>query len=273
MAVMLLASAADSRPVETGARPTVAAGSGGYAATYLADASGAKSRPQPTVYVTIPGKHVELEDAVASGEVSMSVIGDDKTTTHVQLHLANQTEQFIHMTIPLGQVLVPADPAYQYMMVVEPVRETLEPGGTTAVRLPTVCISTKTAKPPGIASSYSLGPHPDALHQKTCMLLVQTAHRLARTKAYDEVPIAPERRANTIAQLAIWMHQDERSRNPGDRITRRTIVSDLLRSAGKSRRSLDPTERQAIDEFGDKVFNAIDLTRKEALKLLPLNPQ
>src|SRR5262249_47913232 len=45
----------------------------------------------PTVYVEIPRKRLALNAAVAAGDVSMSLVGDSHTVTHVKLYLANET--------------------------------------------------------------------------------------------------------------------------------------------------------------------------------------
>jgi len=238
---------------------------GAVMAAALAATPGLDADP-PTVYVDVPVKRLALNAAVAAGDVSMSLVGDNHTVTHVRLFLANETNKLLDLSIPAGQVFVPADPSFQYMMVTEPARDVLTPDIDSEFRLTTVCISPKSVKPPAPTSTYMVGQHPDERHEAECMQIIEIAKELDSSKAYDNVPIAPERRAQTIAQLAIWMNQGERSRNPDDKVTRKTIADDILRCAGKSRALLDPAERQTFDDFVDRVFKAIDLTRKQAVK-------
>jgi hypothetical protein len=220
----------------------------------------------PTVYVEIPIKRLALNAAVAAGDVSMSLVGDSHTVTHVQLYLANETDKLLDVSVPAGQVFVPEDPSFQYMMVTQPARDVLAPDSNSEFKLSTVCISPKSVKPPAQTSTYMVGQHPDERHEAECMRVIEISQQFDKSKKYDDVPIAPERRAHTIAQLAIWMNQGERSRNPKDKVTRKTIADDVLRCAGKSLALLNPAERQTFDDFVDRVFEAIDRTRKEAIR-------
>src|SRR4029453_11201552 len=96
-----------------------------------------------TVYVHMPVKRLALYDAVAAGDVSMSLVGDSHTVTHVKLHLANETDKLLDISVPAGQVFVPADPSFQYMMVTQPAGDVLTPDGNSEFKLTTVCISPK----------------------------------------------------------------------------------------------------------------------------------
>src|SRR5262245_3976206 len=81
----------------------------------------------PTLYVTIPVRRIGLMDAVAAGDVSMSLVGDNRSVTHVQLHLFNETQKLLEVSVPAGQVFVPEDLSYQYMMVMQPVNDVITP--------------------------------------------------------------------------------------------------------------------------------------------------
>ena len=139
-------------------------------------------------------------------------------------------------------------------------------GSVATANLHTVCISNKTKKPPasettatkqGIA--YSLGAvRPEARN------LVEASKSLNSKGAYESVPLPPDRKAATIAQLSVWKELGDKSNNPADKVTPQSIETDLLNKAKVKRKSLPAAEREEIDKRVNEIFSAVDLTCKKA---------
>lgn len=215
-----------------------------------------------------------LETLTHDGDVSMKLIGNGTTTSHVDLNLTNNTDHSLTVSIPSGQVFSPANPSKsQYMMAVDDTEACIPAGGECSISaLPTVCISSKSTPPPGQSDTYSAGGYPNWEQLQTFRSMVQIAHANETAGRFNHVPIAESRRANTISQLAIWMTQADITSKPQDQITKQSIENDLLRATGTAAGSLTLKQQKQFDDGVNKIFLAADLTCKEAhVATLPPN--
>ena len=81
---------------------------------------------------------------------------------------------------------------------------------------------------------------------------------------YDQVPIPPERRRDTVAQLAQWMEQAKLSGLPKDAVTPASIRKDLLEKGKVAPESLSPEDLAKLDNHCQNVYKAAHLTSKLA---------
>jgi hypothetical protein len=214
-----------------------------------------------------------LEELTNRGDVSINVTGDGTTTSSVRLDLDNNTNRMVNLTIPSGQVFSPSDPTKrQYMMTVSDTAASIPAGGhTTIAALPTVCISSKSTPPPGQDDIYTVGGYPNQQFLGTLRKIVQTAHAKDEAGQFDAVPISEARRANTIAQLAIWMTQADITNKPEDAVSKQTIAKAILDANKSSSGDLTSTQQKQFNEGVNQIFAAADLTRKQCLSPVPSN--
>jgi len=207
-----------------------------------------------------------LSEAVAAGKVTMQVIGDGSTTSHVQLRLHNKTGQPIFVTIPRFQVLVPKDSSHQLMLVTQQVCLMLRPGAEATTQVTTLCISGKTVKPPGPSTVYAPGDYPNPQEFTTITHIVETAEKLGGNGAYDGLLISEARRTPTITQLSIWMFRGKKSSKPEDQVTPESIGEVVLQAAQTTREALTPEQKKAFDEGVNAIFAKADFTLKRSLQ-------
>lgn len=207
-----------------------------------------------------------LQNLVDKGQVQCALTGDNSTTSHSKLALTNRTDHPIRVNIPAGQVFIPQDTAKnQYMMTTAPETVEVAPGATSLVEaLPTACISGKSVPPPGPASVYTPGEYPDAGLKQAFTNCVSIAQAKEKAGDFGSVPIPEERRASTVSQLSIWMMQADITKKPQDQVNQETIAADFLKAAGTTREALSPPQQAKFDDNVAKIFEAADVTRKQA---------
>jgi hypothetical protein len=137
---------------------------------------------------------------------------------------------------------------------------------STTVRLSTVCASPKSVPPPPAeGGNYRVASYPDAKLYRKIVGILEAAKQPDLQQQFAKVPIAAERRAATLSQLAIWMEIGKQTGGPANQITRNEIKTDLLKAAKIPLDSLSAEQVKSLNQGVDAIFMAADLTRKEGL--------
>lgn len=136
---------------------------------------------------------------------------------------------------------------------------------TVTVQVQTLCISSKSTKPPDQNSKYNLGKYPSKTDLARFEAMHERARELESKGKFNDVPIHPQRRVGTLTQLAIWKDQGEKSSKKEDSVTRESIGDDFLAAAQTQKSSLNEEQRKNFDENIRKIFEAADLTQKVGL--------
>jgi hypothetical protein len=158
--------------------------------------------------------------------------------------------------------------AQNLMEATDPVT-TVAAGKTEVLPIETYCISTKSIKPPPAAGlKYTVGKYPDPQVYKMLVGIAQQAQRLNKEGRFDNVPVAPARRANKIAQTAIWMHLGKQSGRKSECITPDSLKDDLLDSGKDSQKKLTAEQMQKVRQFAQLILSAAELTLAETNKSL-----
>ena len=139
------------------------------------------------------------------------------------------------------------------------------------IQVMTLCVANKTAKPPDDTCKYRVGGYPDPVKLAKFGRIYETAKRLEKKGDFAAVPINPQRRVGTIAQLAVWKMQGEESSNPKDAVTREGIGEDLLTSTNTAKSSLSKSQQEAFEEGVDKIFEATNFTLKNSDEVISSN--
>ena len=210
-----------------------------------------------------------VEDEAAKGNISVALKGDGVNTSHVTLLLTNNTAREEYLTVPKYECFMPSKSGMQIMMASEK-SPTLDiaPGKTLATEIPSVCVSTKTLKPPVFEPiAYTPGAYPDETQRRVLQAIIDASQTLDQKKAFDNSPIAPERRAHTVAQLAIWSVTGAVSPNPADVVNKDVVKADICNSANLDPTKLAPPQKKQLDDSIAKIMAGVDLTLKQAHNL------
>lgn len=193
----------------------------------------------------------------------MKVRGDGETTAKVELGLTNKTNTAMKVVIPANEILLSRTLSIQNMMVTQDRIVTVPAGGTIWAEVPTMCVSTKTVKPPGaVEAEFDVGAYPDEAVWKQLASIVEAARILSRNGAFDKTMFAKERREAIISQLAVWLLLGKRSDKAEDQVTAPGIAADTLSKMGINREQLSKEKQQMFDHGVDEIFLAVDLTLK-----------
>jgi tetratricopeptide (TPR) repeat protein len=230
----------------------------------LAGAATSIAAPNTKRYSATP--FTTLRQAVKSGQLTLKVSGDGHTTSSVTVDVTNKSNTDLNIVVPAHEVLLSRNPAIQHMMVTRDRVFTVPANGSLKVDLSTMCVSTKSVPPPQAeAAEFDVGAYPDGADVwKELASIMEAAHIMAGTDAYNNVKIARERRENTLAQLAIWLFLGKRGGKPEDQVTRESIGQSVLDQMGMKREDLKDNQRQTFDQNVDNIFLAADLTLKNA---------
>jgi tetratricopeptide (TPR) repeat protein len=208
---------------------------------------------------------VSLRSAVKSKQLGFKLKGDGQTTSKVELVLTNKTNQELRVVIPANEVFKPNTLLVQTMMVTRDRVVTVPAGGTVSTDLPTMCVSTKTVRPPPAEGiEFEVGAYPDADVWKDLASIVEAGKQLNKTGAYDRTMFARERRESTISQLAVWTLLGRKSSNADDQVTPKAIADDTLDKMGIKREQLSKEKQEMFEKGIDQIFLAVDLTIKKA---------
>jgi tetratricopeptide (TPR) repeat protein len=208
---------------------------------------------------------VALRAALKAKQLEFKLKGDGQSTSKVELVLTNKTSQMLRVVIPANEVFRPNTSLVQTMMVTRDRVVSIPAGGTVTAELPTMCVSTKTIKPPppeGV--EFEIGSYPDADVWKDLASIVEASKQLNRSGAYDHTMFARERREATISQLAVWALLGKKSTNPEDQVTPKVIADDTLDKMGLKREQLPKEKLEMFEKGIDQIFLAVDLTIKKS---------
>lgn len=134
---------------------------------------------------------------------------------------------------------------------------------TVITQIPTLCASTKNDRPPDDKCVYKVGKHPEHGAVNRFLGIVANAGKLEQSGQFNDVPLSPSRRAYTIAQMAIWTVEGEKTGHKEDAVTKEGVLDDLLQSTGTPKQSLTKEQLQAANSNIDRIIGAIDLTLKD----------
>lgn len=210
---------------------------------------------------------VALENAVRDGSIRCALKGDGKTTTHCQLELENLTGKDMIVSVEACQNFRPSAGQYQNMITTQKCTIKVPAWQKVATEIPTLCASSKNVSPPpGESIAYKPADHPDAAVGQMLPLIVDAAKSLDGENAFRNVPVPPERRQQTIAQLAIWREVGDRTPDPGDDVTAAVIKGDVVQAGQIDEKTLTRKQRDNLMAYASGVFNAVDITVKRARK-------
>ena len=208
-------------------------------------------------------KLVSLRSAVKSGLLKFDLKGDGVTTSKVRLTITSASKEYLRVVIPAHEVFRPNAANVQMMMTVRDRLISISPGGVVSLDVPTVCVSTKTIKPPGKeGTSFEIGPYPDQDTWKQLVGILGAAAQMDQDGAFAKLLTKREQRQGMIGQLAIWMLLGRRSGRPEDAVTRDSIATDLLGQMNIKKDQLAPDKQDKFDKGVDEIFLAADLTLK-----------
>lgn len=175
-----------------------------------------------------------IADGVKQGKLKIELFGDGQNTSHCQLVVIDATT-----------------------------------GASCSTELKTVCISRRSLSPPlnnedakSTGLMYSIDPNPP----KWAVGIIKSAKELEKAGRFNSLPIAPQRRVSTIAQLSIWQKIGGKKRGLKDAINPETVEAELLSKAHIDPRSLSGKEKATVKNRIDLICEAVDLTCKEGTK-------
>ena len=207
-----------------------------------------------------------LQNAVATGMITCGgLIGDGTNTASCQMPCTNNTDKPVDMCVPKDQCFEPDHHDCQSMMCTDDTVATVPPHKSVKINLPTMCISPHSVNPPPAKGrQYKPKPIDDCQFYRFCDHLLTLSRYLEEDHYYDQVPIPPERRKDTVCQLAQWMEQARLSGLPKDKITPQSIRSQLLEKGNVNLESLSAEDVEKLDGHCQRIFKAAELTYKLA---------
>jgi hypothetical protein len=218
------------------------------------------SRPTPTAEAVVFNP---IDAETNSGNLTCTMFGDGENPSRSVLLLANSTPATKHVQLPVYECFVPSNPQYQVMMNMQEKEMNVPANGQLAVVIPTICASTKTQRPPSLGGQVYQAEKPQGTYN-VIKCIAQASETLAKDGAYSSTPVPSETQQMTFCQLAVWM---ENGKKPEDQIKPQILSKDLCRKAGIDLSALRPRQKREFDDNINKIFLAVDYTRKEGHKL------
>lgn len=206
-----------------------------------------------------------LRSALKNREVTVQLVGDGESTSHVKLMITSKVSRLLRIVVPANEVFRPNSGNVQNMMVTKDKVIAVPAGTTVAVDISTVCVSFKSIKPPppeGV--SFEVGDYPNFDFWKEFAAILAATKEIEKSGDFGAVPLRRETRKDNIAQLAIWMLLGKRSDNPEDKVTREGIAEDMLSKAGVKLEEFPKEKQQQFGKAVDEIIAAVDLTIKRS---------
>lgn len=205
---------------------------------------------------------VTLQKAVSTGLVSFGgLIGDGTNTASCQMPCTNRTDHPVTVCVPQCQYFQPDHPDCQTMSCTGDTCMTIPPHKTSAVALPTMCVSPHSVNPPPAKGRKYVPVFPnDCDFYRFCDHVMSLSKYLEEEHYYDQVPIPQERRQRTICQEAQWIEQARITGAPSDAITPISIRNNFLEKGHVTLESLTPEDLAKLDGHCKKIYRAAYLT-------------
>lgn len=201
--------------------------------------------------------------------LSLRLSGDGKDTKSPDLLIRNNTIFPCLLRLPAGTFLVPSDPKFQTMLMLEPAFMAV--AGKSEGRFPihTVCADNKTLLPPlnqsasGKASiSYVCAKHPNAEMGKFASACRQTVERMVKKNAFVGNALL-ENDSATAVQMTIWSESGSRTQTKDDDLNEASVSADLHSVLSeKLGRTLEMKEKEQLKPSIVEMLKTVNLCQK-----------
>lgn len=184
-------------------------------------------------------------------EATFELTGDGRSPLRTQILVTNRTSAPLRVHLAPGTVF--GDPQRQDVMLVEDRVVDLPPRGAAKATMSTLCVGGRAEEPPGAqACAYA----PQAPAEGGALALFRTCQALAEAGRFPDLPLPKGRQAPTVAQLALWARRGE--------ITKQDVRENVFDGLDLTEKDATPEQRREVDRGVDNLWQAVDLTMKEA---------
>jgi hypothetical protein len=176
-----------------------------------------------------PSVLIPLQVAYEQGMLGFALKGDSVHTDQCHIIMVNETCKPLHIIIPKGQFYTPDKPTFQIMQGTDDHEVDLQPGMSYWMEIPSLCASRKKSnRPPPAGVCYRPTCYTDRYLGRLLPRLWEVTEDFEMSHAFDNLGIPPEKRANKIAQIAVWNELARAHFSPEDEVTPGTLPTDLL---------------------------------------------